>query len=118
MEREGIALAVLVALLWGTADLLGARAAGGTPRLDLRRHLAADRLRNRLAVDQLGTHRTNSYMMYMVRSSSDRESITDAVSGPAVLVRTRDPDAARGILTADRYAGIEVHSWQPGGRPS
>lgn len=28
MEREGIALAVLVALLWGTADLLGARAAG------------------------------------------------------------------------------------------
>jgi len=38
--------------------------------------------------------------------------------GTAVLVRARDPDAARGILTPDRYAGIEVHSWQFGGRPS
>jgi uncharacterized protein len=35
-----------------------------------------------------------------------------------VLVRARDPDAARGILTPDRYAGIEVHRWQFGGRPS
>ncbi len=38
--------------------------------------------------------------------------------GTAVLVRARDPDAARAILTPDRYAGIEVHSWQFGGRPS
>ena len=38
--------------------------------------------------------------------------------GTAVLVGARDPDAARGILTPDRYAGIEVHSWQFGGRPS
>ena len=38
--------------------------------------------------------------------------------GTAVLVRARDPDAARAILTADRYADIEVHSWQFGGRPS
>ena len=38
--------------------------------------------------------------------------------GTAVLVRARDPDAARGILTPDRYAGIEVHRWQVGGRPS
>jgi uncharacterized protein len=38
--------------------------------------------------------------------------------GMAVLVRARDPDAARAILAADRYAGIEVHSWQFGGRPS
>ena len=36
--------------------------------------------------------------------------------GTAVLVRARDPDAARAILTLDRYAGIEVHSWQFGGR--
>jgi uncharacterized protein len=28
----------------------------------------------------------------------------------------RDPDAARAILTPDRYADIEVHSWQFGGR--
>jgi uncharacterized protein len=38
--------------------------------------------------------------------------------GTAVLVRAPDPDAARGILTQDRYASIEVHSWQFGGRPS
>jgi uncharacterized protein YciI len=38
--------------------------------------------------------------------------------GTAALIRAPDPDAARAILTADRYAGIEVHSWQPGGRPA
>jgi hypothetical protein len=38
--------------------------------------------------------------------------------GTAVLARARDPDAARAILTPDRYADIEVHSWQFGGRPS
>jgi len=38
--------------------------------------------------------------------------------GTAVLVRARDADTARAILTPDRYAGIEVHGWQFGGRPS
>jgi uncharacterized protein YciI len=38
--------------------------------------------------------------------------------GTAMLVRAHDPDTARAILTPDRYAGIEVHSWQFGGRPS
>ena len=38
--------------------------------------------------------------------------------GTAVLVQARDPDAARAVLTPDRYAGIEVHGWQFGGRPS
>jgi len=38
--------------------------------------------------------------------------------GTAALARARDPDAARAILTADRYATIEVHRWQFGGRPS
>jgi hypothetical protein len=38
--------------------------------------------------------------------------------GTAMLVRARDPDAARAILTPGRYAGVEVHSWQFGGRPS
>src|ERR1039457_4631050 len=38
--------------------------------------------------------------------------------GTAVLVRAPDPDTARAILTPDRYAGIEVHNWQFGGRPS
>ncbi len=38
--------------------------------------------------------------------------------GTAVLVRARDPDTARAFLTPDRYAGVEVHSWQFGGRPS
>jgi uncharacterized protein len=36
--------------------------------------------------------------------------------GTAVLVRAPDQDTARAILTQDRYAGIEVHQWQFGGR--
>lgn len=36
--------------------------------------------------------------------------------GTAALLRASDPDAARAVLTADRYAGIEVHGWQFGGR--
>jgi len=38
--------------------------------------------------------------------------------GTAVLLRAPDPQTARGILTPDRYADIEVHNWQFGGRPS
>ena len=36
--------------------------------------------------------------------------------GTAALLRAPDPDAARTVLTADRYAAIEVHDWQFGGR--
>ncbi|MET7460219.1 hypothetical protein [Nonomuraea sp. NPDC005501] len=36
--------------------------------------------------------------------------------GTALLVRAPDPDAARALLTPDRYAGIEVHDWEFGGR--
>ena len=36
--------------------------------------------------------------------------------GTAALVRAPDPDAARAVLTPDRYAGVEVHHWQFGGR--
>lgn len=36
--------------------------------------------------------------------------------GTAALVRATDPDTARAVLTADRYADIEVHNWQFGGR--
>jgi Uncharacterized protein conserved in bacteria len=38
--------------------------------------------------------------------------------GTAVLIQAADADTARAILTPDRYAGIEVHNWQFGGRPS
>ena len=38
--------------------------------------------------------------------------------GTAALVRAPDADAARTVLTPDRYADIEVHHWQFGGRPS
>jgi uncharacterized protein len=38
--------------------------------------------------------------------------------GTAALVRAPDPDAARAILTPARYAAIEVHNWQFGGRPA
>jgi uncharacterized protein YciI len=36
--------------------------------------------------------------------------------GTAVLITADSPDAARAVLTADRYAGIEVHRWEFGGR--
>jgi len=36
--------------------------------------------------------------------------------GTAVLLRAPDAKAARAVLTADRYADIEVHDWQFGGR--
>ncbi|WP_138906282.1 YciI family protein [Streptomyces chryseus] len=38
--------------------------------------------------------------------------------GTAALVRAPDADTARAVLTPQRYAGIEVHPWQFGGRPS
>lgn len=38
--------------------------------------------------------------------------------GTAVLLRAPDPDTARAVLTSERYADIEVHNWQFGGRPS
>ncbi len=37
--------------------------------------------------------------------------------GTAALLRAADADSARAILTPDRYAAIEVHNWQFGGRP-
>ena len=36
--------------------------------------------------------------------------------GTAALVRAPGPGQARAILTPDRYAAIEVHNWQFGGR--
>ncbi|MFF3737337.1 YciI family protein [Streptomyces sp. NPDC002566] len=38
--------------------------------------------------------------------------------GTAALVRAPDPGRARAVLTPDRYADVEVHHWQFGGRPS
>ncbi|MEV5533567.1 YciI family protein [Streptomyces prunicolor] len=38
--------------------------------------------------------------------------------GTAALLRAPDPGTARAVLTRDRYADIEVHNWQFGGRPS
>lgn len=36
--------------------------------------------------------------------------------GTAALLRAPSPEAARAILTVDRYADIEVHDWEFGGR--
>ncbi|WP_405877714.1 YciI family protein [Streptomyces sp. NBC_00005] len=36
--------------------------------------------------------------------------------GTAALVRAADPDTARAVLTPGRYADIEVHDWEFGGR--
>jgi uncharacterized protein YciI len=38
--------------------------------------------------------------------------------GTTMLIRARTPDSASAALTSGRYADIEVHSWQFGGRPS
>jgi uncharacterized protein YciI len=38
--------------------------------------------------------------------------------GTAALLRAPDLDTARAVLTTERYADIEVHGWQFGGRPS
>ena len=38
--------------------------------------------------------------------------------GTAALVRAPGPDVARAIVSPGRYAAIEVHSWQFGGRPA
>lgn len=36
--------------------------------------------------------------------------------GTAALVRKPDSDAAKAVLTVDRYADVEVYEWQFGGR--
>ncbi|MFG2002926.1 YciI family protein [Spirillospora sp. NPDC048911] len=36
--------------------------------------------------------------------------------GTAALLQAPDPDTARAVLTPERYADIEVHNWEPGGR--
>jgi uncharacterized protein YciI len=36
--------------------------------------------------------------------------------GTAVLVQAPDPGTARAVLTSDRYASVEVHRWDYGGR--
>ncbi|MCO1575771.1 YciI family protein [Crossiella sp. SN42] len=36
--------------------------------------------------------------------------------GTAALVRAEDPAAARAVLSVERYADVEVHNWQFGGR--
>ncbi len=41
----------------------------------------------------------------------------DTRLGTAAPVRAPDPDTARGVLTRDRYADIEVHHRRFGGRP-
>ncbi|MEV6757136.1 YciI family protein [Streptomyces sp. NPDC051214] len=40
----------------------------------------------------------------------------DTWVGTAVLLRAPNPEAARAVLTPDRYADIEVHNWEFGGR--
>ncbi|MFG3101481.1 YciI family protein [Streptomyces sp. NPDC048182] len=38
--------------------------------------------------------------------------------GTAALLRAPDPAGARSVLTAERYADVEVHDWCFGGRPT
>ncbi|WP_420313074.1 YciI family protein [Streptomyces sp. YS-B37] len=42
----------------------------------------------------------------------------DTWLGTAALLRAPDPETAGAVLTRDRYADIEVHPWQFGGRPT
>ncbi|MER7925945.1 YciI family protein [Streptomyces sp. NPDC096057] len=41
----------------------------------------------------------------------------DTWLGTAALLRAPDPESAGDVLTRDRYADVEVHTWQFGGRP-
>ncbi len=41
----------------------------------------------------------------------------EAWLGTAVLLRAPDAESARAVLRPGRYAGVEVHRWQFGGRP-
>ncbi|MFI8201662.1 YciI family protein [Streptomyces sp. NPDC085937] len=40
----------------------------------------------------------------------------DTWLGTAVLLRAADPETARAVLNPDRYAEVEVHNWEFGGR--
>ncbi|MFJ3415900.1 YciI family protein [Streptomyces sp. NPDC086082] len=42
----------------------------------------------------------------------------DTWVGTAALLRAPDPETAGAVLTRDRYADVEVHPWQFGGRPT
>lgn len=42
----------------------------------------------------------------------------DTWLGTAALVQAPTPGATRAILTVGRYADVEVHHWQFGGRPT
>ncbi|MFJ2158870.1 YciI family protein [Streptomyces sp. NPDC087856] len=42
----------------------------------------------------------------------------DTWLGTAALLRAPDPETAGAVLTRDRYADVEVHTWQFGGRPT
>jgi uncharacterized protein YciI len=42
----------------------------------------------------------------------------DTWLGTAALLQTPDPATARAVPTPDRYAAVEVHNWQFGGRPA
>lgn len=38
--------------------------------------------------------------------------------GAALILEAPDLERARGILSPERYVGIEIHHWRSGGRPS
>lgn len=58
-----------------------------------------------------------SYMdRYATQMTARGPTLADDGDTPTGSVQ--DPDTARAILTPDRYADIEVHNWQFGGRPS
>jgi uncharacterized protein YciI len=52
----------------------------------------------------------------LIASGPLRSDDGSLVVGSAVLLEAPDAAGAREVLSADRYAGIEVHQWQFGGR--
>jgi hypothetical protein len=42
----------------------------------------------------------------------------DTRLGTAALLQAPHPATARAVPTPDRYAAVEVHNWQFGGRPA
>ncbi|MGY5123488.1 YciI family protein [Streptomyces nigrescens] len=64
------------------------------------------------AADLAGPHEQDELIAYGPLLSDDGTTWL----GTAALVRAPDPSTARAVLTPDRYADIEVHHWEFGGR--
>jgi len=100
--RDGVVLAQAARAQWGRA------------RAEVETDLAAPETVANHAPVTIQASLTGGAIVYGPLLSDDGT----AWLGTAVLLRAPGPDAARAVLTGGRYAVIEVHRWQFGGRAS